>query len=97
MMTIIMFIFPVERRGYALGITGLVISFAPALGPAVAGWLIEFLPWRSLFYMILPIALIDIVLAFFFMKNIHSENVSESRLSLHRIICIRIRWIVVRI
>lgn len=70
MMTIIMLIFAVERRGFALGITGLVISFAPALGPALAGWVIEYLPWRSLFYMILPIAIIDIVLAYFFMKNI---------------------------
>lgn len=70
MMTIIMLIFPIERRGLALGIVGLVISFAPALGPAIAGWLIEFLPWRALFYFIIPIAFIDIILAFFFMKNI---------------------------
>lgn len=70
MMTIFMLIFPIERRGYAMGIAGLVISFAPALGPALSGWMIEFLPWRSVFYVILPIAIIDLLAAYFFMRNI---------------------------
>lgn len=33
MMTVFMLIFPVHRRGFAMGIAGLVISFAPAIGP----------------------------------------------------------------
>ncbi len=70
MMTIFMLIFAVERRGFAMGMTGLVISFAPALGPSLSGWLIEFLPWRSLFYIILPLAIIDLIIGYFFMKNI---------------------------
>lgn len=70
MMTIFMLIFAVERRGFAMGMTGLVISFAPALGPSLSGWLIEFLPWRSLFFIILPLAIIDLFVGFFFMKNI---------------------------
>src|SRR5690625_1951085 len=70
MMTIFMLIFPVQRRGYAMGIAGLVISFAPALGPALSGWFVEFLPWRFLFYVILPIAIIDLLFAYFFMRNI---------------------------
>lgn len=70
MMTIFMLIFPIQRRGFAMGIAGLVISFAPALGPALSGWMIEFLPWRSVFYVIIPIAIIDLLAAFFFMRNI---------------------------
>lgn len=70
MMTIFMLIFPVQKRGFAMGIAGLVISFAPALGPAVSGWMIEYLPWRSVFYVILPIAIIDLLAAYFFMRNI---------------------------
>lgn len=70
MMTIFMLVFPVERRGFAMGISGLVISFAPALGPALSGWMIEFLPWRSVFYVIIPIAIIDLLAAYFFMRNI---------------------------
>src|SRR5690625_3682205 len=70
MMTVLMLIFAVERRGFAMGMTGLVISFAPALGPSLSGWLIEFLPWRSLFFIILPLAIIDLFVGFFFMKNI---------------------------
>lgn len=70
MMTVFMLIFPVKKRGYAMGIAGLVISFAPALGPAVSGWMIEFLPWRSVFYVILPIAIMDLLAAYFFMRNI---------------------------
>lgn len=70
MMTIFMLIFPIQRRGFAMGIAGLVISFAPALGPALSGWMIEFLPWRSVFYVIIPIAIIDLLAAYFFMRNI---------------------------
>lgn len=70
MMTIFMLIFPIQRRGFAMGIAGLVISFAPALGPALSGWMVEFLPWRSLFYFIIPIAILDLLAAFFFMRNI---------------------------
>lgn len=70
MMTIFMLIFPLERRGFAMGMAGLVISFAPAIGPALSGWIIDILPWRALFYFILPLAIIDLILAHFFMKNI---------------------------
>src|SRR5699024_6461175 len=70
MMTIFMLIFPVNQRGYAMGIAGLVISFAPAIGPALSGWLIAFLPWRALFYLILPLVILDVILAYIFMKNV---------------------------
>lgn len=70
MMTIFMLIFPVNKRGYAMGMSGLVISFAPAMGPPLAGWLVEFLPWRSLFYIILPLSIIDLIFAIYFMRDL---------------------------
>ena len=70
MMTIFMLIFAVERRGFAMGMAGLVISFAPAIGPALAGWFVEFLPWRFLFFIIIPLAIIDLIFAHYFMRNI---------------------------
>ncbi|MFD2630204.1 DHA2 family efflux MFS transporter permease subunit [Oceanobacillus kapialis] len=70
MMTIFLLIFPVEKRGSAMGTVGLVIAFAPALGPVISGWLVEHYPWRSLFYIILPLAIIDIIIAYFVMRNI---------------------------
>src|SRR5699024_4901599 len=36
MMTIFMLIFPLEKRGFAMGMAGLVISFAPAIGPSLS-------------------------------------------------------------
>lgn len=70
MMTIFLLIFPIERRGAAMGTVGLVISFAPAIGPSLSGWLLEYFHWRSLFYVILPLAIIDIIIAYFVMKNV---------------------------
>ncbi|WP_295997013.1 MFS transporter, partial [uncultured Adlercreutzia sp.] len=40
-MTVLMLVFPVDRRGSAMGIFGLVIAFAPAIGPTVAGFVID--------------------------------------------------------
>ncbi|WP_419720233.1 MFS transporter, partial [Oceanobacillus massiliensis] len=54
MQTILMLIYPIEKRGTAMGLFGLVISFAPAIGPTLSGYIVEHFPWRTLFFMILP-------------------------------------------
>ncbi|SEM19707.1 drug resistance transporter, EmrB/QacA subfamily [Mesobacillus persicus] len=70
MQTVFFMIFPVHRRGAAMGLVGLVISFAPAIGPALSGWVTEHYSWRVLFFIILPIALIDILIASFVLRNV---------------------------
>jgi EmrB/QacA subfamily drug resistance transporter len=70
MQTVFFMIFPVNKRGAAMGLVGLVISFAPAIGPALSGWVTEHYSWRVLFYIIFPIALIDIIIASKVLKNV---------------------------
>ena len=70
MQTILFLLFPVEKRGSAMGLFGLVIAFAPAIGPTLSGILVEHLTWRSVFYVVLPIAIIIIITSFFLLKNV---------------------------
>lgn len=70
MQTVFLMIFPVNKRGAAMGLVGLVISFAPAIGPALSGWVTEHYSWRVLFFIILPIALIDILIAVKALRNV---------------------------
>ncbi|MFB4166994.1 MDR family MFS transporter [Virgibacillus sp. JSM 102003] len=74
MMTIFLLIFPIEKRGSAMGTVGLVISFAPAIGPTLSGWVVENYPWRVMFFIILPLAIIDIIVAYFVMKNVTTQT-----------------------
>lgn len=74
MMTVMMLIFPREQRGFAMGMAGLVIGFAPGIGPTLSGWIIDIFPWRSLFLIVLPLAIIDIIFAYFFMKDVISRT-----------------------
>ncbi|SDJ45505.1 MDR family MFS transporter [Salimicrobium halophilum] len=70
MQTVFLLIFPVEKRGTAMGYIGLVISFAPAIGPSLSGWITEEFAWRYLFYFILPLIVIMMVVAFFILRNV---------------------------
>lgn len=70
MQTILFLVFPIEKRGTAMGLFGMVIAFAPAIGPTLSGYLVENFPWRSLFYVIMPIIAIDIIVAYFLLKNV---------------------------
>lgn len=72
--TIMFLIFPVEKRGTAMGMFGLVIAFAPAVGPSLSGYLVDQYPWRSVFYVVLPIAIINIILAYFLLKNVTKQT-----------------------
>lgn len=75
--TLIMIMFPIERRGAAMGLVGLVIAFAPAIGPALSGWVVDHFSWRYLFVLILPIALLVIVATLMFMKNVTRQRASR--------------------
>ncbi|MGP5429752.1 MDR family MFS transporter [Enterococcus malodoratus] len=67
---IMLSIFPPERRGAAMGMAGIVIGLAPALGPTLSGWIIDHYTWRDLFGMVIPIVVLVIVLAIFLMKSV---------------------------
>ncbi|SDJ35035.1 MDR family MFS transporter [Salimicrobium halophilum] len=74
MQTILFLVFPLEKRGAAMGMFGLVIAFAPAIGPTLSGYLVGQFPWRSVFYVVLPIAIIDIIVAYFILKNVTKQT-----------------------
>ena len=65
LMNVLITSFPPEKRGGAMGVFGLVIIFAPAIGPTLSGWLIEHYHWSVLFYVLLPIVLLVFIFAFF--------------------------------
>lgn len=68
--TIMLSIFPPENRGAAMGLAGIVIGVAPAIGPTLSGWVIDQWEWRYLFGIIIPIVAVVIVLSLFFMKPV---------------------------
>lgn len=67
---IMLSIFPPEKRGSAMGMSGIVIGLAPALGPTLSGWIIDHYDWRYLFGMVIPIVVLVLVLALFLMKSV---------------------------
>jgi EmrB/QacA subfamily drug resistance transporter len=53
--------YPQGKRGTAMGIFMAGMSFGPAIGPTLGGYLVEHLSWRAVFYINLPIGLIALV------------------------------------
>ncbi len=62
LMTTVMTLVPPSRRGVMMGNISIVISVAPAIGPAVSGLVLSVLGWRFLFWLVLPIALATLVI-----------------------------------
>ncbi|MEH7236528.1 MDR family MFS transporter [Bacillus sp. JJ1562] len=74
LMNIMLVSFPLEKRGSAMGVFGLVMITAPAIGPTLSGYVVEHYDWRVLFEMILPLAVISLVLAIWKSKNVMEVN-----------------------
>lgn len=70
-MNVFLTVFPPEKRGTAMGMMGIALMFAPAIGPTLSGWIVEHYTWRILFFMVIPLAVLDILFAMKWLKNIN--------------------------
>ncbi|WP_179033432.1 DHA2 family efflux MFS transporter permease subunit [Paenibacillus kribbensis] len=70
MFNTILIIFPAEKRGAAMGIIGLVIMFAPAVGPTIAGLVLQNLSWHWIFWISLPFLVLSLIFGILFMQNV---------------------------
>jgi EmrB/QacA subfamily drug resistance transporter len=73
MQTVLMIIYPKHKRGQVMGAVGMVISFAPAVGPSISGLIVDFFSWKAIFWVILVVALIDLVFAYFTIRNVTEQ------------------------
>lgn len=51
LMNVILLIFPIYKRGIVMGLMGLVITTAPAVGPTIAGLIVDSLGWAYIFWL----------------------------------------------
>nr|WP_233201539.1 MULTISPECIES: DHA2 family efflux MFS transporter permease subunit [unclassified Sporosarcina] len=72
MMNVLLVIFPIHKRGVVMGVMGLVITTAPAIGPALSGLIVDTLGWSYIFWLSLIFYIALIVLG---LKQI--DNVSQ--------------------
>lgn len=68
-MTTMISIYPIEKRGSILGLSSLVISAGPAIGPTMAGFILQVLPWRWLFILVLPFMVLAWIGGYFKLTN----------------------------
>ncbi|BBE41146.1 MDR family MFS transporter [Streptococcus dysgalactiae] len=78
MQVVMVNIFPAEQRGAAMGLNGLVVGLAPAIGPTFAGWILKHdfvlmgvhLSWRAIFILPLVILTLAFLAAPFIVKDV---------------------------
>ncbi|WP_054955144.1 DHA2 family efflux MFS transporter permease subunit [Paenibacillus dakarensis] len=84
LMTVVMFIFPADKRGSMMGLIGLAMIFAPAIAPTLAGFVIEYYSWRYLFVGLIPFIVVVIGLAMKYLINV--SETSRPKLDLTSVI-----------
>src|SRR5690606_28892330 len=70
MFNTVLVIFPIHKRGTIMGLVGLVMMSAPAIGPATAGLIIEVLSWNWILWLLIPFLLFSLVYGLLFVQNV---------------------------
>jgi len=71
-------VFPQERRGFVMGSYTMVVGLSQALGPTLGGVILQYISWRFLFYINIPLGLSSLFLIskFYLEKEIHGKGES---------------------
>lgn len=66
----VVYLYPPEHQGEALGLTGIIVGFAPAIGPTLSGLLVDLWGWRSIFAFLIGLALLVLALGHFALREL---------------------------
>jgi MFS transporter, DHA2 family, multidrug resistance protein len=61
--------YPRERQGFAMALFGVGVMIGPVLGPVLGGWLTQNYSWRFVFYINLPIGILDLIGIMYFLPD----------------------------
>ncbi|MFB9324488.1 DHA2 family efflux MFS transporter permease subunit [Paenibacillus aurantiacus] len=61
---------PPESVGKIMGMMGLPVLLAPALGPVVSGYLVDYVNWQWIFLINIPVGIIGVVMSAMFLPNL---------------------------
>ena len=73
-MTMLYQIVPRQKIGTAMGMYGLGVVVAPAVGPTLGGYLVQYIDWRLIFYINVPIGILGTVAALAVFPRIHPST-----------------------
>ncbi|MCP4168173.1 MAG: MFS transporter [Chloroflexi bacterium] len=68
---------PAPERGKAIGISGGIISLGIALGPALGGIILQYLDWRWIFFVNLPIGILALILVWVYVPPLKPKEGGE--------------------
>ncbi|GAA2184219.1 DHA2 family efflux MFS transporter permease subunit [Brooklawnia cerclae] len=63
-------VYPVRRRGTAIGMIGLVVMFAPAISPVIAGLILQSATWNWIFWLMIPVLVVALVVSMRWLENV---------------------------
>jgi DHA2 family multidrug resistance protein len=68
-MTMLFQVVPPERRNTVMGFFGLPLMLAPVLGPTLGGYLVEYIDWRVIFTLNVPVGMLGLFLGFTLLRE----------------------------
>ena len=68
---------PRSHVGQIMGVGGLVISVAPALGPAVGGLVGTYMPWRLIFVILIPFLAIPLIIGYLSIRQVSRPEAAQ--------------------
>lgn len=84
MMNTVLIVAPKEKRGSVMGLCGAALTLGPALGPTVAGIVLQFYSWHALFILLIVIILVAMIVGSIFLVNV--SHVTKPKMDILSII-----------
>lgn len=72
-------VYPKSQYGKAMGIVGIIIGFAPAIGPAISGFIVDAWGWRAVFVALGTVSAVVTLLAIPFLPNVMRKPATHQR------------------
>ena len=76
-MAIMTSVFPPSERGRAIGLLMTTVGVGAVAGPAIGGAVVDFIHWRAVFFLNIPLGLVGVIATLYVLRRWESERASQ--------------------